>query len=295
MRHSWWRTGHNFALRWSAVVGIALLWEAASRSHWIDPVFAPPLSIVLLTIGRLFVSGALLTHIGISSLRALLGLTLALLVGVPSGVLLGYVAPRLHAVVAPLLRVLSQVNPFSLMPVFLLFFGSGELVKITTVGWVALWPIVFYTVTAVTTVEPALTKAGRAMALSPFELVTKVILPAAVPTLFVGLRIAGGLVFFMLVAAEMLGTNGGLGWLVHNSAMNYRIPGIYAGALVVTVLGYALHLGLLALERRVFVRVGAELPTARRSRSTLSLVKAPPAALPRMSTAFVRASTEEWT
>jgi NitT/TauT family transport system permease protein len=249
------------ALRCSGILGFAVLWELASRLRWIDPTFAPALSTVVVTIGRLIASGALLTHICISAGRALAGLALGLLIAVPAGLVLARWTPRARLVLDPFLRVLSQVNPFSLMPVFLLFFGSGELVKITTVGWVAIWPILFYTLTAITTVDPILLKTGRSMALSERELVLRVILPASVPTLFVGLRIAAGLVFFMLIAAEMLGTNGGLGWLVHNSAMNYQIPGIYAGSLLVTLLGFGLHRGLIALERHLSPRAGAALPT----------------------------------
>lgn len=249
-------------LRCSGLAGFALLWELSSRLRWIDPTFAPALSTVVATIGRLIVSGALLFHVCISAGRALAGLGLGLLIAVPAGLVLERWAPRARLVLDPFLRVLSQVNPFSLMPVFLLFFGSGELVKITTVGWVAIWPVLFYTLTAVATVDPVLLKTARSMALSERELVLRVVLPASVPTLFVGLRIAAGLVFFMLIAAEMLGTNGGLGWLVHNSAMNYRIPGIYAGSLCVTLLGFGLHRGLVALERRLSPRAGAALPSA---------------------------------
>jgi NitT/TauT family transport system permease protein len=162
-------------------------------------------------------------------------------------------------VLDPFLRVLSQVNPFSLMPVFVLFFGLGETAKIVVIAWVSLWPIVFYTIIAVKSVDPLLVKTGRSFGIPDAGLYARVMLPAAMPLIFVGLRIGAGLVFFMIVAAEMLGSNAGLGWLVHNSAMNYHIPGIYAGAVLIVVLGYLLNRLLAALEASLFA-ADRELP-----------------------------------
>ena len=246
----------RIALGWSGVVSFALLWELSGRLGWVDRAFVPPLTEVVGTIGQMTSNGTMISHVLVSTFRAVLGFVFAIAIGLPLGILLGYRAPLAYAIVEPLLRVLSQVNPFSLMPVFLLFFGSGEMVKLAAVAWVALWPIVFYTVTAMSTIDTSLLKTARAMAAAPATLLWRVALPAAIPTVFVGIRIASSLVFFVLVGAEMLGTTGGLGWLVHNSAMNYQIRGIYAGALLVILLGYGLHTGLVAIETRLFAREG---------------------------------------
>jgi NitT/TauT family transport system permease protein len=87
-----------------------------------------------------------------------------------------------------------------------------------------------------------------------WQIARSVLLPTAWPMIFVGLRVASFMVFFTLIGAEMIGTTGGLGWLVHNSAMNYQIPGIYAAALIVTLLGLLLHQGLALAEQRLFVQ-----------------------------------------
>jgi NitT/TauT family transport system permease protein len=230
------------------------LWEASARWGWVDRAFFPPFSEVCATIARMALDGSLYSNVLVSAFRGVLGFVWAIIIGLPVGAMLAYRAPDVYAVIEPFLRVLSQVNPFSLMPLFLLFFGTGETVKIAAVAWVALWPIVFYAVTAIQSVDPMLVKAARAMAAPGAALLFRVMLPAAVPCLFVGVRIGSGLVFFMLVGAEMLGTTGGLGWLVHNSAMNYQIHGIYAGAVLVIALGYGLHSVLAAVEARLHVR-----------------------------------------
>jgi NitT/TauT family transport system permease protein len=242
----------RFILRWSGVVVFLVLWEVAPRLSWVDRQFAPAFSTVLQAILELAADGSLAKHVIISLWRAACGLLAAVAIGIPLGFLLALRLPVWATVLDPFLRVLSQVNPFSLMPVFVFFFGLGETAKIVVIAWVSLWPVLFYTMTAVQHVEPVLVKTGRSFAMSDTQLYRKVILPAALPVIFVGLRIGAGLVFFMIVAAEMLGSNGGLGWLVHNSAMNYSIPRIYAGAVLIVVLGYLLNRLLRALETLLF-------------------------------------------
>ena len=90
------------------------------------------------------------------------------------------------------------------------------------------------------------------MGVSWGELTLKVLLPAALPTIFVGIRIGATITFYILVAAEMLGASAGLGYLVHNSAMNYQIPRIYAGATFIVIFGYLLNRSLIHLERVLF-------------------------------------------
>ena len=239
-------------LRSSGVIVFLLLWEAAPRFGWLDPQFAPPLSAVLRAAIQLAAGGELQTHMLISLWRAVSGLLCAAALGIPAGFILGLRLPEWAVILDPFLRVLSQVNPFSLMPVFILCFGLGERAKIMIIAWVSLWPILFYTITAVRNVDPLLLKTARALGISTGGLCGKVILPAALPVIFVGLRIGAGLVFMMIVAAEMLGANAGLGWLVHNSAANYQVPRIFAGATFIVLLGYLLNRLLLAQERQLF-------------------------------------------
>jgi NitT/TauT family transport system permease protein len=264
------RASHaSVALRWAGVLFVALLWEVAPRVHWVDATFVPPLSAVVATIGMLLRDGGLLNDVLASSLRALAGLSVALVIGVPLGTMLGRSSSDVRRLCDPFLRLLSQVNPFSLLPVFLLIFGSGEPVKVAAVAWVAVWPVMFFSITGVATADPALVKTAQSFGISHRELLVKVILPAAIPTLFVGVRIAANLVFFVLVGAEMLGTNAGLGWLVHNSAMNYQIKGIYAGALLVVLLGYGLSKTLDCAERgvhRVYEKANSDGTVVARNR-----------------------------
>ncbi|HEY6008884.1 MAG TPA: ABC transporter permease [Geobacteraceae bacterium] len=242
----------HLLLRWSGVAVFLLLWEIGPRLDWIDPYFVPPFSVVLQEIAKLYQDGFLGIHLVVSLWRALLGLATALAVALPLGFVLGRWLVGTAEALQPVLTVLSQVNPFSLLPVFVLFFGIGETAKVAVVGWVSLWPILFYTITATRSIDPIQVKTAASMGISREEMLLKVILPASLPTVFVGVRMGATLTFFILVAAEMLGASAGLGYLVHNSAMNYQIPRIYAGATFIVILGYLLNRGLVFLERFLF-------------------------------------------
>jgi NitT/TauT family transport system permease protein len=240
-------------LRSSGVIVFLMLWEIGPRLDWIDPYFVPPFSTVMAEMGKLFSEGSMPIHLLVSLWRALLGLLAALLIGLPLGFVLGRWLVETSEALGPVLRVLSQVNPFSLMPVFMLFFGIGETAKIAVIAWVSLWPILFYTISAVRNVDTLQVKTALSMGVSGAGLFLKVILPASLPVIFVGLRIAASITFFILVASEMLGANAGIGWLVHNSAMNYQIPRIYAGATFIVILGFMLNRSLLSIEHDLFV------------------------------------------
>jgi NitT/TauT family transport system permease protein len=242
----------NILLRWSGVALFLVLWEIAPRLEWVDPYFLPPFSTIAVEIFRLFSDGYLAIHILVSVWRAVVGLLVAIMIALPLGVLLGRVYTATADALSPILKVFSQVNPFSLLPVFVLFFGIGETAKICIVAWVSIWPILFYTITATRTIDPIQEKSAAALGTSARDMILKVIIPAALPTIFVGIRIGATITFYILVAAEMLGASAGLGYLVHNAAMNYQIPRIYAGSTFIVIFGYILNQSLLSLESLLF-------------------------------------------
>ncbi len=243
----------NTLLRSSGLVIFFLLWEFAPRLGWVDTQFVPPFSTVFHTIHHLWLDGSLITHLVVSLWRALLGLLIAVIIALPLGFLLGGWLTGLAQTLNPLFRLLGQVNPFSLMPVFILFFGIGEGAKLAIVAWVCLWPVLFHTITGVQTIDPLLLKSALAMGISRPDLFTKVLLPGAAPTIFVGLRLGAGLAFFMLIAAEMLGASAGLGWLLHNAGAVFQIPRIYAAGFFIILMRIVVNRVLLYLEKGIFI------------------------------------------
>jgi NitT/TauT family transport system permease protein len=230
---------------------LLILWEAAPRLGWIDSQFFPSLSSILAEGLKLVEDGTLFTHIAISMERTLLGLVCAIALAVPLGFLLGGWFPRVTSFLSPLLKLLGQINAFSLFPLFVLFFGIGEMAKFSIIFWSCLWPVLFTTIAGVQEVDPLFVKLARSMGSGRLTLLVKVLLPGSLLSIFTGIRIGATVAFLMLIAAEMIGAGSGLGWLVLNSSVNYIIPRLYLAALLIALLGTALNASLHWLETHV--------------------------------------------
>ncbi len=224
------------------------VWELLPKLGGIIETFIAPPSVVVLILYEMFKSGEIYPHIGISLFRSASGFGAAALFAIPLGFLLGGGFRTFERIVNPPLRFLGQVNPFSLFPLFILIFGIGELSKSSMIFWVCIWPILFNTINGVKTIDPLLIKSARSMGTGIFTLFFKVILPAASPGIFHGLKMGCGTAFFMLIAAEMIGASAGLGWLVWNAQMNFQMPQLFAATVLISALGLSLNLSFGALE-----------------------------------------------
>ena len=231
-----------------AIVVFFLLWEVLPRSGIVNPAFLPPLSVVLETTWQLYQSGQLGIHFFASIQRSIIGFLLALAIAIPLGLVIGWyklVAETLN----PLLELFRNTTALALMPLFILFLGIGETSKISLLVYACTWPILLNTITGVQTVDPLLIKSARTMGLKPYQLFRKVILPASVPTIFVGIRLAGAISIFALVAVEMFGAKAGLGYLIIYSQFSFEIPQMFVGILVITLVGLAFNYLLIGLEK----------------------------------------------
>ncbi|GGS71109.1 hypothetical protein GCM10010156_32500 [Planobispora rosea] len=232
-----------------ALVLLAGVWEALPRLGVVDAVFVPPLSEILAAWYDLLLSGQLLDHFQASLIRSLSGFGLAIVLAIPLGLAIGWYRP-VAEFLSPVLELFRNTSAVALLPVFILIFGLGETSKIVFVFYACAWPILLNTVSGVRTVEPLLIKSARSMGLGPVRLFQKVILPAAVPTIFTGIRLAGAYSILVLIFAEMVGAKAGLGYLIQDTQFNFRIPDMYAGIITISALGLLFNLLLLSVERR---------------------------------------------
>ncbi|MFG3555339.1 ABC transporter permease [Micromonospora sp. NPDC047557] len=232
-----------------AIVALAAVWEGAPRLGLVDRVFLPPLSEVLVAWWELLRSGQLAEHVGASMTRSLAGLGLAVLTAIPLGLLIGWYRP-LAELLSPLLEVFRNTAALALLPVFVLILGLGETSKIALVLYACSWPILLNTIAGVKGVDPLLIRSARSMGLNHLRLFQKVILPAAVPTIFTGVRLAGAYSILVLVAAEMVGAKAGLGYLINYAQYNFAIPDMYSGIITISAIGLVVNQLLVALERR---------------------------------------------
>lgn len=235
---------------WNKYIAILLfagLWELVSRLGIVNRMFIPSLSEVIRTTWDLFRNGILLTHIAISLERALSGFFAAAVIGISIGFLVGGWFKRLEIALEPLLDVFSQTNPFILFHIIFFFLGFGDAAKIAIIAWTCTWPIVASTISGIHHMDPVLLKAARSFGLGRWDSFRKVVLPAVSPSLLTGLRLSLGYSLFMLIAAEMMGSDSGLGWLVINSQEGYQIQKIFSAALIIALLGYILDTLLLKI------------------------------------------------
>lgn len=235
--------------RSALIVLLALLWELAPRLEWTDPVFLPPLSVVLAAGWTLALNGQLWEHVSVSLARAMGGFAIALVYAVPLGLAIGWYR-KLGDLLNPLIELLRNTAPLALLPVFILLLGIGEVSKVAMVVYSCSWPLLLNTIVAVKQVDPLLVKSARTMGVSSRQLFLKVILPASVPTIFVGIRLASATAILVLIAAEMVGAKAGLGYLIIYAQYSFLIPDMYFGIIAITVIGVALNWALELLERR---------------------------------------------
>jgi NitT/TauT family transport system permease protein len=232
-----------------AIAALLAVWETLPRLNLVDATFLPPLSQVLKAWWALAVSGQLGQHVGASLVRSLSGFGLAIAVAVPLGLLIGWYRP-VATLLNPLLELFRNTAALALLPVFVLILGLGETSKVAIILYGCAWPILLNTISGVRTVDPLLVKAARSLGLSPPRLFAKVILPAAVPTIFTGIRLAGAYSILILIAAELVGAKAGLGYLITYAQFNFDVPDMYAGILTISAIGLVINQLLVVLERR---------------------------------------------
>ncbi|WP_104171983.1 ABC transporter permease [Arthrobacter sp. Y81] len=233
-----------------AVLLFLALWELGP-TYLASPstrVFLPPLHEVIAAGVKLLETGQLQNHLQASLTRSVSGFSIAVVSAVVLGLLIAWYG-WLSSFLNPLLELFRNTATLALLPVFTLLLGIGEESKITIVAYAAFFPVLLNTIAGVRTVDPLLIRAARSLGLNSFRLFQKVILPSAVPTIFTGIRMAGTSSILVLIAAEMVGAKAGLGYLIVNSQMSFLIPDMYAGILTVSVLGLAVNVLLVALER----------------------------------------------
>ena len=194
--------------------------------------------------------------IGDSLRRVGLGFGLATLIGVPLGLTLGWY-PAAHQVVNPVVQILRPISPIAWIPVAIIFFGVGDKAAVFLIFLSALFPILVACVSGVANVPSIYRSAGRNFGLSPTQVLAKVVFPAALPQILIGLRLALGVAWLVVVAAEMIATDSGLGYLVidsRNSGKRYDL--VVAAMLIIGLIGLILDIGFRRLERIRSVRWG---------------------------------------
>lgn len=218
-------------------------------------VFPSPLAVEK-GMTQLMPKGILWADIADSLRRVAVGYLSAALIGIPLGLCLGWF-PTANQVVNPTLQLLRPISPIAWIPVAIIFFGVGDAPAIFLVFLGAFFPIVVACAAGVSNVPSIYRRAGRNFGLSNIELLRKIVFPAALPEILIGLRIALGIAWLVVVAGEMIAVDSGLGYLVidsRNSGKRYDL--VVAAMLLIGVIGLVLDSAFRRLEKLPSVRWG---------------------------------------
>jgi ABC-type nitrate/sulfonate/bicarbonate transport system permease component len=245
------RTGRLVGIGFLALLVIA--WQVAAMAGWLKPYRFPAPSRIASALLELATDGfpqgeRVWTHVGITLWRILQGYALAIAVAIPLGILIGRVAV-LDKLTLPLITFFRSVATLSLLPLVIVWFGTGELTKVLLIAYGCFWTMLSNVIAGVKYVDPVLVRAARTMDTSEVGIFFRVVLPAALPRMFTGARIGLGVGFMVIVGAEMIGTIQGLGALIMEARTFYRSDITMVGMLLIGLLGLGIAAGLGRLER----------------------------------------------
>jgi NitT/TauT family transport system permease protein len=233
---------------------LVAVWHGAVVLSRTD-VFPSPLA-VLRGLGELARSGLLARYVADSLLRVAAGYSLALVFGIPAGIALGWYSGAARAI-NPVIQFLRPISPLAWIPVAIVLFGVSNIAAIFLIFLASFFPIVVAAMNGVRNVPSMYLAAGRNFGLSTAALFSRVIFPAALPRVLTGLRVALGVAWLVVVAAEMIAVNSGLGYLVidsRNAGKRYDL--VIAAMLLIGVIGLALNALVQQVERLRAVRWG---------------------------------------
>ena len=229
-------------------------WDLAVRQSGSD-LFPKPIE-VLRGVIELVRRGVLLKYIVASLFRVTVGFFLAVILGIPTGLLLGWFQ-RLFFAFNPLIQILRPISPIAWIPVAILWFGVDDRAPIFLIFLASVFPITVSAMAAVQNIQPVYIRAARNFGLGRLDLFRRVIFPATLPQVLTGIRIALGVAWLVVVAAEMIAVNSGLGFLIidaRNAGKRYDL--VVAGMVMIGLIGLALDLLVRRLEEFDEVRWG---------------------------------------
>lgn len=215
------------------------IWELTARfSGWSEQIFPGPM-IVLLSLIELTANGTLIKHSVASLFRVTAGFYLAILLGIPLGMCLGRCTP-LRLLVNPVIHFLRPISPLAWIPLSMLWFGIGDFPAVFLIFLSSFFPLLVATTIAVRSINPIYFQVAKNFNFSRFETFSKIMVPATIPAIVTALRLSITIAWLVVVAAEMIAVQSGLGYLILDSRNALRMDYVMVGMVVIGVIGLLL-------------------------------------------------------
>ena len=233
----------------SSMLIFLAFWETAVALAWVNPLFISSPSRIVHAGYEMFADGSIYPHLAVSGYEFLVGYGVAIVIGVPLGILMGWCG-RINAVLDPFVSALYATPRIALLPLLMIWFGIGLMSKIAIVFLGAIFPILVNTITGVRTLHADFVKVARSFGASDRQIFLTVALPSSVPLLLTGLRLGLGHALVGIVVGEMYGATHGLGFLIATSGARFQTDKLMVGILLIAAAGVALTELLRLIERR---------------------------------------------
>lgn len=226
-----------------------LLWEAVVRLDLVNPLFTSSPSRIIATGYAMFADGSIYPHLAISGLELVVGYGLAIIVGVPLGILMGWYR-RFNAAFDPIISALYATPRIALLPLIMIWFGIGLGSKFAIIFLSSVFPILINTTAGVQTVERDYIKVARSFGANDRQMFLTVAFPAAVPFLLTGLRLGLGHALIGIVVGEMYSAQAGVGYLISVAGATFQTDRVMFGIILIAAAGVFLTNILRMIERR---------------------------------------------
>lgn len=219
------------------IIFILFVIEIICRLNWLDAVYFPAPSSIITKLFELITAKAIWIHIGNTIWRAFVGFSIAMLIAVPAGLLIGEFS-ALRNLLEPLIEMLRPIPSAAIIPVAILLFGIDDKMKISVIIFGSLWSTIVGAIDGVRGVDSLLIDTGRLMQFSRFQMLWKIILPSALPTIFTGMRISLAIALILTITSEMIAGSNGLGYFILDSQRAFAFREMFAGIILVGAIGY---------------------------------------------------------
>jgi ABC-type nitrate/sulfonate/bicarbonate transport system permease component len=232
---------------WIAFAAVITLWQVAISERWIDPVFLPSPSAICEALYSLALSGELWTHVSTSLVRIGSGWIIGTGLGLALGVGMG-LSSVTRAVGMPMVSAIFPIPKIALLPLLILWLGIGEAPKVATIASGVFFPTVISTFSGVDSVPRNLIRMGQSFNMPTSGIIWKIILPSALPGILAGFRISMAVALLLVVSAEMIGAQFGIGAFLLTAGNLMQTDNLMAGVVILSILGLTLGAILTAIE-----------------------------------------------
>ena len=237
-------TGVALIIAATCVIELLVYWQ------WLDPVYVPRPSTILASLAETMASGELPNHIGITLGRAFVAYSIAILIAVPFGILLGESRIAFN-LFDPLIQAFRPMPSSAIIPVAILFLGIGDSMRLFVIAFASVWPVLVAAMDAVKRVDPILVETGRMLNLSRRQIALRIALPSAAPAIATGMRIGLAIALILSLTVEMIVGGDGLGFFILDAERSFQFARMFAGIVAIGVIGFLANSAFTAFDRKI--------------------------------------------